>query len=64
MFEMMNHARFSVGVQGLAVSERAYQQSKMYAFDRVQGIAQGLDKSLEIINETVEKYKEGDLDDQ
>jgi hypothetical protein len=30
----------------------------------VQGIAQGLDKSLEIINETVEKYKEGDLDDQ
>jgi|TARA_R100001163_G_scaffold63741_1_gene56328 hypothetical protein len=33
-------------------------------FDRVQGIAQGLDKSLEIINETVEKYKEGDLDDQ
>ena len=38
MFEMMNHARFSVGVHGLAVSERAYQQSKMYAFDRVQGI--------------------------
>ena len=38
MFEMMNHARFSVGVQGLAVSERAYQQSKMYALDRVQGI--------------------------
>ena len=38
MFEMMNHARFSVGVQGLAVSERAFQQSKMYAFDRVQGI--------------------------
>ena len=38
MFEMMNHARFSVGVQGLAVSERAYQQSKIYALDRVQGI--------------------------
>ena len=38
MFEMMNHARFSVGVQGLAISERAFQQSKMYAFDRVQGI--------------------------
>lgn len=38
MFEMMNHARFSVGVQGLAVSERAFQQSKIYAFDRVQGI--------------------------
>ena len=35
---MMNHARFSVGVQGLAVSERAYQQAKMYALDRVQGI--------------------------
>tara|TARA_B100000927_G_scaffold43334_1_gene30744 strand:+ start:767 stop:2536 length:1770 start_codon:yes stop_codon:yes gene_type:complete len=38
MFEMMNHARFSVGVQGLAVSERSYQQSKMYALERVQGV--------------------------
>jgi len=38
MFEMMNHARFSVGVQGLAVSERAYQQAKMYSLERVQGI--------------------------
>ena len=38
MFEMMNHARFSVGVQGLAISERAYQQSKIYAKERVQGI--------------------------
>jgi len=38
MFDMMNHARFSVGVQGLAVSERSYQQSKMYALERVQGV--------------------------
>ena len=50
MFEMMNHARFSVGVQGLAVSERAYQQSKMYAFDRVQGTPIDGKKGDPIIN--------------
>ena len=38
MFEMMNHARFSVGLQGLAISERAYQQSKQYSFERIQGV--------------------------
>tara|TARA_A100001201_G_scaffold44141_2_gene45022 strand:- start:2422 stop:2613 length:192 start_codon:yes stop_codon:yes gene_type:complete len=32
-------------------------------FKRVQGVAQGLDKALEIIDETIQKYKEGDLDD-
>ena len=37
MFGMMNHARFSVGLQGLAVSERALQQAVAYAFDRKQG---------------------------
>ena len=37
MFGMMNHARFSVGLQGLAVSERALQQAVSYAFDRKQG---------------------------
>ena len=50
MFERMNHARFSVGVQGLAVSERAYQQSKMYAFDRVQGTPIDGKKGDPIIN--------------
>ena len=37
MFLMMNAARFDVGLQGLAVSDRAYQQAVSYARDRVQG---------------------------
>jgi alkylation response protein AidB-like acyl-CoA dehydrogenase len=37
MFLMMNSARFDVGLQGLAISERAYQQAVSYARDRVQG---------------------------
>jgi alkylation response protein AidB-like acyl-CoA dehydrogenase len=41
MFVMMNSARLSVGVQGLGVSERAYQQSLQYARDRRQGLAIG-----------------------
>ncbi len=41
MFVMMNIARLSVGTQGLAVSERAYQQSLEYARDRRQGVAIG-----------------------
>ena len=36
MFVMMNSARFAVGIQGIAVSERAYQQALAYARDRVQ----------------------------
>jgi len=36
MFIMMNAARFAVGIQGLAVSERAYQLAAAYAKDRVQ----------------------------
>ena len=36
MFIMMNAARFSVGVQGVATSERAYQRALSYARDRVQ----------------------------
>ena len=36
MFIMMNAARFGVGVQGIAVAERAYQQAVGYARDRVQ----------------------------
>jgi len=39
MFTMMNDARQSVGLQGLAVSERAYQQALAYARERVQGTA-------------------------
>ena len=37
MFGMMNHARLAVGLQGLSISERAYQQARAYAFDRMQG---------------------------
>jgi alkylation response protein AidB-like acyl-CoA dehydrogenase len=36
MFIMMNAARFGVGVQGIAVAERAYQKAVSYARDRVQ----------------------------
>jgi 3-(methylthio)propanoyl-CoA dehydrogenase len=36
MFIMMNSARFAVGVQGIAVAERAYQKAVAYARDRVQ----------------------------
>ncbi|MGX9353070.1 acyl-CoA dehydrogenase [Shimia sp. W99] len=36
MFIMMNAARFSVGVQGIAVSDRAYQRALGYARERVQ----------------------------
>lgn len=36
MFIMMNAARFGVGVQGIALAERAYQKAVQYARDRVQ----------------------------
>lgn len=39
MFVMMNSARLGVGVQGLSLAERAYQQSLEYAQQRVQGQA-------------------------
>jgi len=36
MFIMMNAARYGVGIQGLALGERSYQQAVAYAKDRVQ----------------------------
>lgn len=36
MFTMMNHARISVALQGVAIGERALQQALAYAGDRVQ----------------------------
>jgi len=36
MFIMMNAARFAVGMQGVGVSERAYQKAVAFAKDRVQ----------------------------
>ena len=41
MFTMMNNARLSVGVQGLAIAERAYQDALRYAQERRQGRASG-----------------------
>lgn len=37
MFTMMNAARVAVGVEGVAIAERAYQQALAYALDRRQG---------------------------
>lgn len=37
MFTMMNNARLAVGQQGVAISERAYQQAFDYALNRKQG---------------------------
>jgi hypothetical protein len=41
MFRMMNNARLSVGLEGLAISERAFQQALGYAMERQQGRAPG-----------------------
>ncbi|MDQ1366194.1 MAG: 3-(methylsulfanyl)propanoyl-CoA dehydrogenase, partial [Acidimicrobiaceae bacterium] len=41
MFHMMNVARLSVGLEGLAIAERAYQASRLYAQQRRQGRAVG-----------------------
>ena len=39
MFTMMNEARLGVAVQGLALSEVAYQNAAIYANERLQGRA-------------------------
>ncbi|MDF0606751.1 acyl-CoA dehydrogenase [Neisseriaceae bacterium TC5R-5] len=51
MFTMMNHARLGVALEGVAISERAYQKAVQYARDRVQGRAIGAvsDESVAII---------------
>src|SRR5829696_5965809 len=41
MFKMMNNARLSVGIEGLSLGERAYQQAVAYAAERRQGSAPG-----------------------
>jgi 3-(methylthio)propanoyl-CoA dehydrogenase len=50
MFTMMNHARLAVGVQGLSISERAYQQALYYAKERTQGHALGHEGRVSIIH--------------
>ena len=41
MFTMMNNARLSVGLQGLSLTDRSYQQAGQYSTDRKQGKAIG-----------------------
>ena len=41
MFTMMNHARLSVGLEGVAIAERSYQQALAHAHERRQGRAPG-----------------------
>ena len=42
MFTMMNHARLSVGLEGVAIAERSYQQALAHAHERRQGRAPGV----------------------
>src|SRR5256885_14016282 len=44
MFTMMNSERLGVGVQGVAIAERAYQQARDYARNRVQGTPIGVQR--------------------
>jgi len=44
MFIMMNLARYTVGLEGVGIAERAYQRAVAYARDRVQGRAVGVEK--------------------
>lgn len=50
MFTMMNHARLNVGIQGLAISERAYQLAREFAQQRIQGAAPGEKGRVTIIH--------------
>jgi 3-(methylthio)propanoyl-CoA dehydrogenase len=69
MFIMMNAARYAVGVQGVAISERAYQHAVAYARDRVQSrpVDGSMNKSAPIIHHpdvkrmllTMRAYTEG-----
>ena len=50
MFTMMNNARLEVGMQGVAISERAYQRALGFAGERVQGVARGQAERSTIIH--------------
>jgi alkylation response protein AidB-like acyl-CoA dehydrogenase len=51
MFIMMNAARYGVGVEGLALSERAYQKALGYARERIQSRAiEGSAASVAIVH--------------
>ena len=50
MFTMMNEARLFVGVQGVAIGERAYQAAVAYANERVQGTPPGQEPGEPIVH--------------
>ena len=50
MFTMMNKSRLAVGVEGVALAERAYQKALAYARERIQGRAPGQDEPGPILN--------------
>jgi 3-(methylsulfanyl)propanoyl-CoA dehydrogenase len=51
MFIMMNAARFAVGMQGIAIADRAYQKAVAFARERVQGRAvEGSSGPVAIVN--------------
>ncbi|MDE2121937.1 MAG: acyl-CoA dehydrogenase, partial [Betaproteobacteria bacterium] len=50
MFIMMNAARYAVGMQGVGLSERAYQQAASYARQRVQSRPPGGRESAAIVH--------------
>jgi alkylation response protein AidB-like acyl-CoA dehydrogenase len=50
MFTMMNSARLNIGLQGVAIAERAYQQARDFARQRVQGRPIGATSMLPIVH--------------
>jgi alkylation response protein AidB-like acyl-CoA dehydrogenase len=48
MFVMMNNARLAVGVQGLAIADRALQAARAYAGERIQGVPLGSDPAARL----------------
>jgi len=50
MFTMMNSARLSVGVQGVAVGEAAYQTAFAFAQERKQGRVEGVEGAAPILH--------------
>jgi alkylation response protein AidB-like acyl-CoA dehydrogenase len=49
MFTMMNQARLGVGIEGVGIAERAYQQALAFAQERKQGRGIGNDKGSDAI---------------
>ena len=55
MFTMMNNARLAVGQQGVAISERAYQQAVDYSQQRKQGKSLTIDDAPIIMHGDVQR---------